>query len=102
MSIESNRGASVSSIMEYLLTSHPCRRQIAELPDGEIERLRVMLHEAVEQTIAPHEVYDAITRGFDNVLDPSVSSPPLEYDLKDVAETTESLLALLREVAPMS
>ena len=98
MGIESNGGTSVSSIMEYLLTSHPYRRQIAELSNEEIERLRSMLHEAVEQAIPPREVYDAITRGFNSVLGISVSSPPLAYEWREAAKTNENLLALLREV----
>lgn len=69
--------ASSSSIMEYLLTDHAYRRQIAELPSGQIERLRTMLDEAVEQRIAPQEIYDAVTQGFDRILGAPVSSSPL-------------------------
>ena len=100
MSIESDGGANASSLMEYLLTSHLYRRQIAELSDQQIERLRAMLQESVEQTIAPREVYDAITRGFDRVLRTYVTSPSLAYDLSEAAKTKEGLLALLQEVAP--
>jgi hypothetical protein len=84
--------------MEHLLTSHPYRREIAELPDREIERLKGMLRAAVQQAIPPEEVYDSITRGFDRVLGAAVSSPPLAYDLSEAAKTTEGLRALLREV----
>ena len=100
MSIESDGDASAFSIMEYLLTSHPYRKQIAELPDEEIERLRTMLHEAAKRTIPPREIYDAITRGFNSVLGISVSSPPLAYELREAAKTKDNLLALLREVEP--
>jgi hypothetical protein len=86
--------------MEDLLTSHPYRRQIAELPDEEIKRLRSMLHEAVNQAIPPREIYDAITRGFNGVLATSISSPPLAYELREAAKTKDNLLALLREVEP--
>jgi hypothetical protein len=87
--------ATESSMMEYLLTGHAYSREIAELPDEQINRLRRMLHDAVIQRIAPQEVYDAITRGFQ-----AASSPPLAYELKETGVKTkeEALLALMREL----
>jgi hypothetical protein len=98
VSTASDYVASASSLMEYLLTSHPYRREIAELPDREIERLKGMLRAAVQQAIAPQEIYDAITRGFDRIYGTAVTSPPLAYDLREAAKTTEGLRALLREL----
>ena len=99
MSIESEYKASESSMMEHLLTDHPCVSDIAELPDQQIQRLRSMLRDAVQQRIAPTDVYDAITRGFENVFGASVSAPPLAYDLHQSPETKEeALLALMREL----
>ena len=80
MSVASNSGGSASSLLEYLLTEHSCRRQISELPNEQIERLREMLREALEQSISPAEIYDAITRGFDQASSASVPSPPLASD----------------------
>jgi hypothetical protein len=93
---------SASSIMEYLLTDHPYRREIAQLSNREIERLRGMLHEAIEQRFTPQAIYDAITRGFDQALGESVSSPPLANDLREGDANTEMELmeALLREISP--
>jgi hypothetical protein len=82
-------------MMEHLLTDHTFAREIAELPDDQISRLWTMLHEAIELRIAPHEVYDAITRGFEGTFGSSVSSPPLAYDLKEMEEV---LLALVRDL----
>jgi hypothetical protein len=87
--------------MEHLLTDHTFAREIAELPDDQINRLRAMLHQAVVLRIAPQEVYDAITRGFEGALGASVSSPPLAYDSKEAAKTEEVLLALVRELEPI-
>ena len=98
MSIASDYRASVSSMMEHLLTDHTFAREIAELPDDQINRLRTMVHEAVKLRIAPQEVYDAITRGFEAASGASVSSPPLAYDLKEAAETEQALFALVREL----
>ena len=98
MSVEFEYGASASSMMEHLLTAHRFAREIAELSDDQINRLRTMLHEAVEQRIAPQEVYDAITRGFEGAFGSSVSSPPLAYDLKETADAEQALLALVREL----
>jgi hypothetical protein len=94
--------ASVSSILEYLLTDHPYRWEIARLPNPEIERLRGMLHEAVEQRIPPEEIYEAITRGFEQAQSVSVSSPPLADDLREQDAPNEKKLmeALLREISP--
>jgi hypothetical protein len=80
VSVASDYGASVSSMMEHLLTAHTFAREIADLPDDQINRLRTMLHEAVNLRIAPQEIYDAITRGFEEAFGTSVSSPPLAYD----------------------
>ena len=99
VSVASDRGASASSILEYLLTEHPYRREIADLPDREIDRLRGMLQDAVRQGIAPELVYDAITRGFDRVLGVSIDSPPLADDLREGEKIREGLQALLREAA---
>ena len=98
MSVESEYGASASSMMEHLLTDHRFAREIAELSDDQINRLRTMLREAVEQHIAPQEVYDAITRGFESTFGASVSSPPLAYDLKEAAQAEAALRALVREL----
>ena len=100
MRLESDYSASVSSMMEHLLTDHAFAREIAELPDDQINRLRTMLHEAVKLRIAAQEVYDAIARGFDAVFVASVSSPPLAYDdFKEAAKTQqETLRALVREL----
>ena len=98
MSVASDYGASVSSMMEYLLTDHAFAREIAELPYDQLNRLRTMLHEAVKLRIAPQEVYDAITRGFEGAFGSSVSSPPLAYDLKETADAEQALLALVREL----
>jgi hypothetical protein len=95
VSVESNYDASASSMMEHLLTVHTFAREIAELPDDQINRLWTMLHEAVNHRIAPQEVYDAITRGFEEAFGASVTSPPLAYDLKEMEEV---LLALVREL----
>jgi len=81
-------------MMEYLLISHPCRRQIAELPDQEIERLLGMLREAVNQAIAPQDVYDAIARGFERVSRAPVVSPPLAYNFNEVDKSEERAPAL--------
>jgi hypothetical protein len=94
--------ASTSSILEYLLTHHPYRWEIAQLSNRQIERLRGMLDEAVEQRISPQEIYEAITRGFDQTFGVSVSSPPLANDMKDGDTSNEKELmeALLREISP--
>lgn len=60
-------------LLSYLLTGHSYRRQVSELPNEQIERLREMLHEALEQRISPTEIYDAITRGFDQAAGESAS-----------------------------
>ncbi len=74
MIIESDYEASESSMMEHLLTDHPYGMEIAKLPDAQIKRLRRMLHDAVQHRIAPQEVYDAITRGFERTFG-AVSAP---------------------------
>ena len=99
MSIEPEYKASESSMMEHLLTDHPCASDIAELPDQQIQRLRSMLRNAIQQHIAPTDVYDAITRGFENVFGASVLAPPLAYNLSQPPKTKEeALLALMREL----
>ena len=100
--VASNSEASASSILEYLLTDHAYRWEIAQLSDKQIERLRGMLHEAIEQRITPDEIYDAITRGFDQTLGVCISSPPLANDLRegDANNEKELMEALLREISP--
>ena len=100
--VASNSEASASSILEYLLTDHAYRRQIAQLANGQIERLRGMLREAIEQHITPDEIYDAITRGFDQTLGVAICSPPLANDLRegDGYHEKELMEALLREISP--
>jgi hypothetical protein len=85
---------------EYLLTKHWFSREIADLPDREIERLRGMLSEAVQQRIEPKKVYEAITLGFERTLGITVSSPPLASDdLQPAGKSKEeALLALVREL----
>lgn len=92
--------ASASSILEYLLTKHWFSREIAELPDSEIDRLRDMLREAVNQRIEPQAIYEAITIGFERTLGVTVSSPPLASDDLQTAGKSkdEALLALVREL----
>lgn len=68
MSIASDYSASASSMMEHLLTDHAYAKEIGQLPDEQINRLRGMLDEAVEQYIAPDEVYAAVTRGLRGFL----------------------------------
>jgi hypothetical protein len=85
-------------MMAHLLTDHRFAREIAELPDDQINRLWTLLHEAVKHRIEPQEVYDAITRGFAEAFGGSVPSPPLAYDLKEVAKLEEVLLTLVREL----
>ena len=99
MFFASDYEASASSILEYLLTKHWFSREIAELPDSEIDRLRDMLREAVNQRIEPEAIYEAITRGFEMTLGDAVSSPPLASDdLQPGGKSKdEALLALVRE-----
>jgi hypothetical protein len=101
VSVASNSGSSASSLLEYLLTEHSYRRQVSELPNEQIERLREMLHHALEQRIPPAEIYDAITRGFDQAAGTSVPSPPLASDLIEADGTNQKELmqALLREIS---
>src|SRR4051812_39777445 len=87
----------VSAMMDHLLTDRTFARETADLPDDQINRLRTMLHEAVNLRIAPQEIYDAITRGFEEAFGTSVSSPRLAYDLKEADKTEQALLALVRE-----
>jgi hypothetical protein len=84
-------------MMAHLLTDHMFAREISELTDDQINRLWTLLHEAVKHRIVPQEVYDAITRGFAEAFGTSVHSPPLAYDLKEVAKIDEVLLALVQE-----
>ena len=94
--------ANAASIMEHLLTDHPYRWEIAQLSNRQIERLREIIHEAIEQSIPPREIYEAITRGFDQALGVSVSSPPFANDFRDEHANNERGLmeALLREISP--
>ena len=102
MNVAFDYEASVSSILEYLLTDHPYRREIAQLSNRQIERLRGMLHEAIEQHITPEEISEAISRGFDQPLGDPVPSPPLANDMKEGHANNEKELmeALLREISP--
>ncbi len=75
-------GSSVSEMLEHLLTRHPFRRQIAALPDDQIERLSGMLKQAVAKKIGEQDIYDAVTRGFQTLESPSFASPPLAFDLR--------------------
>ena len=101
MSVALDYEASPSSILEYLLTDHPYRWEVAQLSNQQIERLRGMLHEAIEKRIPPQKIYEAITRGFDQALGVSVSSPPLANDLREAHANNEKELmeALLREIS---
>ena len=65
MSDASDYEPSATSILDHLLTRHWFSREIADLPDREIGRLRRMVREAVNQGIKPDAIYDAITRGFE-------------------------------------
>jgi hypothetical protein len=75
-------GASASEMLEHLLTLHPYRRQIAALPDGQIERLRGLLKQAVAKSIGEQAVYDALTRGFQRLEQQTGPSPPLAFELR--------------------
>ena len=63
-----------------------------------------MLNEAIEQRIPPEEIYEALTRGFEQALVVSVSSPPLADDLReqDAHHEKELMQALLREISETS
>ena len=74
--------ASASEMLAHLLTLHPYSRQIAALPDNQIERLRGLLKQAAAMNISEQAVYDALTRGFQNVEEQTWSSPPLAYELR--------------------
>jgi hypothetical protein len=82
--------------MEYLLTERPYRTEIAELPNDDIERLRTMVGNAVRLGIPPEEIYEAIMRGFDQVMSPPVPSPPLAYQLDEQSNIDEELRALVK------
>ncbi len=102
MNVAFDYEASASSVLEYLLTDHPYRSEVAQLSNQQIERLRAMLHEALELRISPEEIYEAIRRGFDQALGKSVASPPLADDLSEADSNSDKELmeALLREVSP--
>ena len=97
VSIAPDSGTSASSLLEYLLTEHPYRKVIADLPDTQVDRLRGMLQDAVRQGVAPEAVYDAITRGFERISGGSIASPPLADDLSEAEKTKQGLQALLQE-----
>jgi hypothetical protein len=78
-------------MLEHLLTGHPCRRQIVQLPDNEIERLREMLREAANLRISPQQVYDAIGRGFERVYGPLVASPPIAESWAELSQYASAL-----------
>ena len=75
--------ASASEMLAHLLTLHPYSRQIAALPDNQIERLRGLLKQAAAMGISEEAVYDALTRGFQNFEEQTWSSPPLAFELRD-------------------
>ena len=102
MNVAFDYEASVSSVMEYLLTDHPYRSEVAQLSNQQIERLRGMIQEAIELRISPEEIYEAITRGFDQASGKSVDTPPLVGDLNEADSNSdkERMEALLRELSP--
>ena len=71
--------SSASEMLEYLLTLHSCRRQIAALPDDQIARLRELLKQAVAKNIDEEAVYNALAVGFQNFE--QQTSPPLAFEL---------------------
>jgi hypothetical protein len=81
-------------MMEHLLTIHPFQRQIAQLPDSDIERLRELVREAASLGFAPHQVYDAITQGFERVCGPLVASPPLADAWAELSQEANRLQEL--------
>jgi hypothetical protein len=87
---------SASEMLAYLLTLHPYCRQIAALPDNQIERLRGLLKQAAAMGIGEEAVYDALTRGFQNVEEQTWSSPPLAYELQDDGRRQRQDDALLK------
>ncbi len=70
---------SASEMLEHLLTLHPCQRQIAALPDDQIDRLRELLKQAAAKNIGAQVVYEALTRGFQK-LEGQTLSPPLAFE----------------------
>jgi hypothetical protein len=83
--IDGAKPASVSSaceMLEHLLTLHPCRHQIAVLPDEQIERLRELLKQAAAKNIDEQAVYNALTRGFQKLELQTQLSPPLAFELR--------------------
>ena len=91
MGIASDYGATAHAMLEHLLTSHPCAKQIARLPDKDIERLRGMLREAANNGTAPEDVHEAITQGFARVYGPLVASPPLTDDWAELSREVDRL-----------
>ena len=91
VSIQSDYRVSASTMMEYLLTEHAYAREISNLPDEPIDRLRRMLNEAVKQCIAPQDVYDAITRGFEATVGASIPSPPIAHGFDEAPSDLQVL-----------
>ncbi len=102
MIVTSDGEATASSVLEYLLTDNTYQWELAQLSNQQIVRLRGMLQEAIKLRISPEQIYEAITRGFDQALGRSVASPPLADDLSEGDSDGEKGLmeALLREVSP--
>jgi hypothetical protein len=80
--------SSASEMLEHLLTLHICRRQIAALPDDQIERLRELLKQAAAKNLGEQAVYNAVTRGFQNLDQQIWLSPPLAFKFQS-SETRE-------------
>ena len=91
---------SASEMLEHLLTLHPYRREIAALPDDQIERLRDLLKQAAAKNIGAHAVYDALTRGFQNPEQQTWASPPLAFEIQgDERPADEQEIPLLKATA---
>ena len=82
-------------MLEYLLTLHSCRRQIAALPDDQIARLRELLKQAVAKNIDKEAVYNALAVGFQKLE--QQASPPLAFDGSSENLRLEALFAALNE-----
>jgi len=88
--------SSASEMLEYLLTLHSCRRQIAALPDDQIARLRELLKQAVAKNIDEEAVYNALAVGFQKLE--QQTSPPLAFELGNSENLRlEALFAALNE-----
>ena len=88
--------SSASEMLEHLLTLHSCRRQIAALPDDQIDRLRELLKQAVAKNIDEEAVYNALAVGFQKLE--QQTSPPLAFELGSSENLRlEALFAALNE-----